>query len=228
MNAVEKAKKTAAIKAVEFVKDGMIVGLGTGSTVKYALKELRRKIKEEDLDIIGIPTSKNTEKLAKMLNIPLGTLDEYDHIDIAIDGADEVDLDNFYLIKGGGGALTREKIVDYNARKFIVIVDESKIVRYLGEKFFLPIEVLPFAAKFLLKRFKNEFEDASLRKINNNRVFITDNGGYIIDIKTKVSKPKEMETFLNNIPGVIENGIFTQNVTMIIIGYFDGTLKIVK
>ncbi len=227
MNGVEKAKKVAATRAIEFVKDGMVVGLGTGSTMSYALKELGRKIKEEDLEIIGIPTSKNTEKLAKSLNIPLGTLDDYDRVDIAIDGADEVNLDNFYLIKGRGGALTREKIIDYNARKFIVIADERKIVKQLGEKSPIPVEVLPFAAKFLLRKLKKEFENANLRK-SDSKVFVTDNRCYIIDIKARISEPKEMEVYLNNIPGVIENGIFTKNVAMIIIGYPDGSLKIIR
>lgn len=202
---VDLSKKSAALKAVEYIEDNAIIGLGTGSTMAYALEAIARRIKEEELKIKGIPTSIETEKIAKKLGIPITTLDQNPSINLAIDGADEVDK-KLNLIKGKKGALTREKIVASAALEFIVIVDESKRVNKIGNTP-VPIEVLPFAVKFV---------DNELREIGGmpklREKFVTDNGNFIIDVKIDIKDPLDMECTLNNIPGIIENGIFAVRI----------------
>ncbi|MEW5761443.1 MAG: ribose 5-phosphate isomerase A, partial [Candidatus Thermoplasmatota archaeon] len=149
---MEELKKEAAEKAVEYIKDGMVVGLGTGSTAIYAIK----KIAELNLDIIGIATSKETERIAKKLGIKLSNLDEVGKIDITIDGADEIDK-NLNLIKGRGGALVREKIVAMHTKNEIIVADSSKLVKKLGEKCALPIEIIRFAPFSIAKRIEEKF-----------------------------------------------------------------------
>jgi ribose 5-phosphate isomerase A len=148
----EELKKAAGIAAVKYVEDGMSLGLGTGSTVRYSILEIARRIREEGLKVRGIPTSKATEKLAVELGIPLTDFKEVEKLDLTIDGADEVDP-RLTLIKGGGGALLREKIVAANSRKMIAVVDESKLVEELGTTFPLPVEIVPFGCAVLLRLF---------------------------------------------------------------------------
>ena len=175
----EDLKKLAGEKAVEYIKDGMIVGLGTGSTVEYALRKLGQLVRE-GLDIQGIPTSIYTQRIAKEEKIPLTTLEENPDIDITIDGADEVDSD-LNLIKGGGGALTREKIIAFNSKKVIIIVDDSKIVKCLGIDFPLPVEVTKFGWTATKKTLESFGCTVELRKVMGDEPFITDNGNYILD-----------------------------------------------
>ncbi|MFH1836440.1 MAG: ribose-5-phosphate isomerase RpiA [Methanobacteriota archaeon] len=208
MTSKDDSKKTAAEYAIDYVEDGISVGLGTGSTVKYFIEALAR----EKLKVKCVPTSVETEKLAKKLKLNVVDLVEGlkpskiggpPLIDVTIDGADEVDK-KFNLIKGGGGALTREKIVASASKQFIVVVDESKLVQKLGA-FPLPIEVLSFAVPYV------EFE---LRELGGNPVirkgFTSDNGNPIIDVSgLDFPDPLQLETELNNIPGIVENGIFS-------------------
>ena len=188
----------------------MIVGLGTGSTVYYSILELDRRIKKEGLNITGIPTSVATENLAKELHMPLSDLEEHPVIDVTIDGADEVspDLD---LIKGLGGALLREKIVAKNTLTEIIVVDEGKLVDELGTRSPLPVEVAQFGHSTLKKR----FEDLDVRPVLRRdrkypgKIFVTDSGNYIFDLHfDKIEDPAGVEMQLNNLPGVIENGLF--------------------
>ncbi len=198
---IEISKRVVGERAVEFVRDGMILGLGTGTTVRYFIEKLAEKIKKESLEIIAIPTSIETEKMADNLEIPLSNLNEYPEVDLDIDGADEVDL-NFNLIKGGGGAHTKEKIVAMASKEFIVIVDKTKTVDRIGNTP-VPIEVLSFSENFVRKEIQKLGGIARLRED-----FRTDNGNLILDVRFNIINPEKLEGDINNIPGVIENGIF--------------------
>ncbi len=198
---IEISKMVVGERAVEFVRDGMILGLGTGTTVRYFIEKLAEKIKKESLEIIAIPTSIETEKMADNLEIPLSNLNEYPEVDLDIDGADEVDL-NFNLIKGGGGAHTKEKIVAMASKEFIVIVDKTKTVDRIGNTP-VPIEVLSFSENFVRKEIQKLGGIARLRED-----FRTDNGNLILDVRFNIINPEKLEGDINNIPGVIENGIF--------------------
>jgi ribose 5-phosphate isomerase A len=198
-------KKEVGEKAVDYVKEGMVVGLGTGSTVFYTISKLG-KLVQQGFSIKGIPTSKQTEKLAIDVGIPLVSLNEIDHIDLAIDGADEVNRD-LDLIKGGGGALLREKIIAKAAKTFIVVSDSHKNVDTLGT-FPLPIEVVPFGYEMTMKYIRELGGNPKLREKDGNP-FLTDNGNYIIDSSfQEINHPKELEQNLNLIPGVVDNGLF--------------------
>ncbi|QNG58544.1 ribose-5-phosphate isomerase RpiA [Bacillus sp. PAMC26568] len=206
-------KKLVGEKAAQFVKDGMIVGLGTGSTVYYTLEKLGQLVKE-GLQMKGIPTSAATEKLAHEFGIPLTSFLDAAYIDVAIDGADEVDA-HLNLIKGGGGALLREKIIASAAKKFIVIVDSSKISEKLGS-FLLPVEVIPFGYEMTAKQIHSIGCVPKLR-VADGKPYITDNHNYIFDCKIpEDSQPKNLETVLNMIPGVVENGLFTNMADVVI------------
>lgn len=208
--------KAAALR----VQSGMIVGLGTGSTTAYAIQYIGERLKSGDLkDIKGIPTSFQSVVLAKELGIPLTTLDEVDRIDIAIDGADEVDP-NKNLIKGGGAAHTREKIVDSLAEQFIVVVDASKLVDKLGSTFLLPVEVLPFALTPVMRALEKLGGKPQLRMgVKKAGPVITDQGNFVIDVKFEaIDNPAELEKTLNNIPGVLENGLFVGLTDLVLVG----------
>jgi ribose 5-phosphate isomerase A len=217
----DQLKKKAAGKAVEFVENGMVLGLGTGSTVRRLIEILADRMKIEKLDVVGIPTSLETERLAKELGIPLTDLETHPRIDLTIDGADEVDP-SFNLIKGRGGALLREKIVAINSVKEIIIVDYQKMVQKLGTKSPLPVEVLQFGWSSSLKKLQELGCHAELRK-EQNAIVKSDNGNYIIDCKFKViDDPRGLETKINNIPGVIENGLFIGLTTEVIVASSTG------
>jgi ribose 5-phosphate isomerase A len=199
-------KEKAAVSGVALVGDGQIVGLGTGSTAQYALRELARRIKDEGLEIIGIPTSIETEKTARELGIPLTTLEEHEEVDIDIDGADQVS-ERCDLLKGGGGAHFREKMVALASKKFVVIVDESKISDKLSMP--VPVEVLPFSWKHAGKHLKRIGGEACLRH-KDGKPYVTDNGNYILDVDFGVIEaPSKLEAAINALPGVLENGIFS-------------------
>jgi len=206
-------KQIVGEKAAEYVKDGMVVGLGTGSTVFYTIKKLGEMV-SQGLTIKGIPTSIQTETLAKKLGIPLVDFSEVDRIDVAIDGADEIDS-NLNLIKGGGGALLREKIIAKAANTFIVVADSSKIVETLGS-FPLPVEVVPFGYEMTKKQIKQLGIDPILRQLNN-QPYKTDNGNYIFDCEiSSIFHAAELEQELNMIPGVVENGLFVKMADAVI------------
>jgi ribose 5-phosphate isomerase A len=209
-------KQMAGEHAAIFVRHGMVVGLGTGSTVAFTIKRLGRAVKE-GLDIIGIPTSVESEELAKSLGIRLSSLEEHPEIDLTIDGADEVDP-NFNLIKGMGGALLREKIVAKASKTEIIVADESKMVDVLGVKTPVPVEVVRFG--WSVTKIKLERLDcvAVFRK-KGEAPYITDNGNYILDCKFEsIENPYELEKELNNIPGVVENGLFLDIAKKVILG----------
>ena len=223
----EELKKLAGENAVDHIEDGMIVGLGTGSTAEYALRKLGELVKK-GLKIKGIPTSVHTQRIAKKEKIPLTTLEENPVIDVTIDGADEVDSD-LNLIKGGGGALVREKIIAFNSKKVIIVIDDSKVVKALGIDFPLPVEVTKFgwtSIKKTLEEFKCNVE---LREIMENEPFITDNGNYILDCEfDRITDPEQLEIDINNIPGVVDNGLFIGLVDEVIVGGKQGIITLNK
>ncbi|HIP84862.1 MAG TPA: ribose-5-phosphate isomerase RpiA [Methanothermococcus okinawensis] len=215
----EHEKYMAAIEALNLVKDGMIVGLGSGSTTNIFIEELGRRIAEEELSVFGVPTSFESRILAIKNGIPVVSLDQCDVIDIAVDGADEVERKSLNLIKGGGGCHTMEKIVDYYAEEFVVIVDSGKVVNVLGEKTPVPLEVLPPAYAPVLKELLKRNGAPSIRMAEKKRgPVITDNGNMIIDVFIDLKDGEKMERELNTIPGVVENGLFTK-VDKVIVGY---------
>jgi ribose 5-phosphate isomerase A len=215
----KRLKEMVALEAAKMVGDGAIVGLGTGSTAALAIAELGRRVREEGLEIIGIPTSYQAAMIAREHGIIARALDDVSKIDIAIDGADEVDP-NKNLIKGRGAAHTREKIVDSWAELFVVVIDESKLVEHLGEKFSVPVEVLPFALQPVMKSLQALGGNAVLRMgVKKDGPVITDQGNMIIDVRfAEIKDPKVLETHLNNIPGVVENGLFVDLAHVILVG----------
>lgn len=217
---VKVMKQEVGKAAAALVKSGMIVGLGTGSTTAYAIEYLGNRIQSGEIkDIQGIPTSFQAEVLAKQYGIPLTTLDAVDHIDIAIDGADEVDPQK-NLIKGGGAAHTREKIVDSLAAQFVVVVDSNKLVDHLGSTFLLPVEVIPMAMTPVMRAIEKLGGKPELRMgIRKAGPVITDQGNMVIDVKfDSIDNPAELEKTLNNIPGVLENGLFVGVADLILVG----------
>ena len=219
-------KKLSAENAVEQIEDGMIIGLGTGSTVKYAIKKLGILVRN-GLSIQGIPTSGQTKKLAIQENIPLTSLSEHPEIDLTIDGADEVDSD-LNLIKGGGGALTREKIIAFHSKRLIIVVDDSKVVKSLGIDFPLPVEVVKFEWKATKRSLETFGCNVQLRKIMEDP-FITDNGNYILDCEfDRIANPEQLEQDINMIPGVVENGLFIGLAHKVIVGSTQGIMTLEK
>ena len=216
------AKQAAAEKSLEFIHDGNTVGLGTGSTVRYLLEALAQRM-SEGLRIQGVPTSQETAALATQLKIPLLKDDEAWEIDVAIDGADEVDP-AWNLIKGGGGALLREKIIAANAKKFVVIVDAAKQVPALGLSFPIPVEVVPFGWLSTARKIEQLGYRATLRQKNNKSV-VTDNHNHILDLKGgEISNPSEVERQLLAIPGVVEIGLFVGMTSVLIVGSTQGAI----
>ena len=220
-------KENVGKKAADLIKDGQIVGLGTGSTTHYFIRHLGERIKNEELNILGITTSYQSLIIAREAGINTTTLDEYD-IDVAVDGADEVD-ENLNLIKGGGAAHTLEKLVDSSAKKFIVIVDDSKMVKQLGE-FPVPIEIIPEALRIVKESLIDMGGKPELRMgVQKDGPVITDNGNFIVDTKfDSIRNPQKLEKELNILPGVVENGIFTNLVDKVIIGSPSGIKEINK
>lgn len=224
------AKELAGKKAAEYVTDGTVVGLGTGSTTAYAIEELGRRVREERLNIIGIPTSYQAAYLARQSGIPVRSLDDVDRIDMALDGADEVDPEK-NLIKGGGAAHTQEKVVDSLADRFIVVVDDSKLVKRLGEKFAVPVEVLPMALGPVMARLKRMGGDPVLRMgVKKVGPVVTDQGNFVVDVRfPSIKDPEDLEMRLNNIPGCVENGLFVGLADVIIVGVREnGTVRTIE
>ena len=224
----EDAKRRAALEAVKRVRDGSVIGLGSGSTVAYAIRELGRRIREENLRILGVPSSYKTFLLAVECGVPLTTLNEHPLLDLDIDGADQIDGE-LNLIKGMGGALTREKIVAAASKRLIVIADETKLVSSLGEGQLLPIEVLPFALPLVADRIRRIGGKPKLReRKDGSGPYVTDNGNFILDVDFGVIEdPKALESRIKRIPGVIETGLFIEMADEALIGTRSG-IKILK
>jgi len=220
------AKQLAAQKAISYVKNGMTIGLGTGSTAKEAIHALG-KLVEQGLSIKALASSVESENLAQQVGITMAQFSEVVTLDLYIDGADEVDKE-LNLIKGGGGALLREKILAFNSAEFIVIVDESKLVDHLGS-FALPVEVTPFGVSFTLNQLEKLGCKANIRTKNGVN-FLTDNSNLILDCDFKQFHDVEKTSCLiDAIPGIVEHGLFSRSmVANVIVGYPDGTVKELK
>ena len=209
MGDAENELKTAAAKsAAALVTDGMIVGLGSGSTAALAVDAIGKRVRE-GLRITGIPTSENTAAQARALGIPLSDLTDHGQIDMTIDGADEVEEGGLNLIKGHGGALLREKIVASVSRRLVIVVDESKIVHHLGAKFPVPVEVVQFGWQVTARQLSNLGATPSLRRNANGEAFISDGGHYILDCAFGPSiEGKSIARELDHIVGLVEHGLF--------------------
>jgi len=228
MVGVEQLKEKSGIAACRFVSDGMTLGLGTGSTVRYSIIEIARMIKEDGIEVVGVPTSEDTRRLAEHLGIPLRTIDEATNLDLTIDGADEFDS-NFDLIKGGGGALTREKVVAKASKSMVVVADETKQVSTLGE-FDLPIEVDSILWEEVSDvissicpgevRLRGDVEDP----------YITDNQGFILDCSfgPTISNPESLEREISAISGVVDVGLFVGICDAVVMASSDGVETLVK
>jgi ribose 5-phosphate isomerase A len=214
-------KKAAAVEALKFVKPGMNIGLGTGSTARHFIEALAARV-NMGLDIRGIPTSEATANLARKLGIPLTTLEEKPYLDLTVDGADEFDPE-FRLIKGGGGALLVEKIVASSSKFMVVIADESKRVKKLG-KFPLPVEVIPFGARATAWKMERVFKflklDAKMTlRVNGKEPFMTDGRNLIVDCALgSIPEPERLDTLLNSIPGVVDTGLFCGICGIVLMG----------
>lgn len=218
-------KQVAAQEAASRIKDGMVIGIGSGSTVNEMLRFLAKRIEAEGIRVSGIPSSLKTERLAKELEIPLTTFAVHQKVDIAIDGTDEVDS-NLYLIKGGGGSLVREKMVDMVADKFIVIADQSKMVKQLGNVA-VPVEIVPYGWQATEKRLQQIGCQTNLR-YRNGEIFVSDNQNYIIDCKfTEIKEPARLHESIKRLVGVVETGIFTDMVHETII-VDQGNISVLK
>ncbi len=223
---MDRAKESAGRYAADLVESGMRVGLGTGSTVHYTLLRLGERIAGEGLEIIGVPTSVATEKEATELGIPLTTLDAVEALDLTIDGADEIDGE-FQMIKGGGGALLREKVVAYATRRQVIVVGRGKLVERLGTTFDLPVEVVPFARPLVERELAGLGIETRLRR-RDEREYRTDNGNAILDchFSAGIADPAAMERRLDAIPGIVETGLFIGLAHICVIGDEEGQVEV--
>jgi len=225
----EDAKRRVALEAVKQVEDGFVVGLGSGSTAAYVIEEIGRLIRQDGLRVLGVPSSSQAMMLAVRSGVSLTTLDEHPILDLAIDGADQIDK-KLNVIKGGGGALTREKIVASAAKQFVVVADETKLVEKLGANCRVPVEVLPFALATATAGIK-ELGGKPLLRESKGKVgaVVTDNGNYIVDVDFgPVDDAEELNHRLKLIPGVIETGLFIGMANLVYLGKPDGIVRLEK
>jgi ribose 5-phosphate isomerase A len=221
-------KKAAAEAAAKLVEDGMVVGLGTGSTTMFFVTALAKRVAEEHLRIAGMPTSSKTAALARSLKIPLGTFAAHARIDLTVDGADEVERGTLYLIKGHGGALLREKIVAAATRRMVIVADETKLVDHLGSLVSVPVEVVKFGWQATRQKLQGLGANPSLRLDTNKKIYVTDGGNYIMDCAFgPMEKPKEVAHHLDHVIGAVEHGLFLGFAKEVFVGGRDG-VKILK
>ncbi|NOT31769.1 MAG: ribose-5-phosphate isomerase RpiA [Planctomycetes bacterium] len=223
---MSRAKEAAGRAAAELVRDGMTVGLGTGSTVHFTLERLAERMRTEKLALRGVPTSLDTERKARALGIPLVGLELVESIDLTLDGADEIDA-NFDMIKGGGGALLREKVVASLSRREVIVVDSSKVVERLGVRFALPVEVVPFARAAVSRRIAALGATWTVRMRDGREPALTDNGNEILDCRFAggIACAAALERELDQIPGVVESGLFIGLAHVLLVGSDDGRVQ---
>lgn len=216
-------KQKAALTAAALVEPGMVVGLGTGSTANYVIDELGRRCREEKLDFVGIATSEATARRAAGAGVPLTTLDGHPNVDLTIDGADEVDPE-LRLIKGHGGALLREKIVAAASKRLVIVVDPSKLSERLGTRFAVPVELVPFGWQAVVRRVEQLSGRPELRVVaETEQPFVTDSGHWILHCDFgPIAEPAALECALNDIPGVVENGLFVGLADAVYVGREQG------
>ncbi len=218
-------KQAAALKAIENLEENLVLGLGTGSTVQFALEALAKRV-QQGFRVQGVPSSKRTEAVALELGIPLMSLDSVSELDLTIDGADEVDP-QFCMIKGGGGALLREKVLAYLSKEEWILVGKDKLVPQLGKTFLLPVEVLPFSWKPVSRCLEKLGCVPHLRKNNDGGPLLSDNDNYILDCRFDgIPNPKSLEQEIDRIPGVLESGLFIDLADRLYIGNEDGSVEV--
>jgi ribose 5-phosphate isomerase A len=214
-----QGKQFVAVEAAKLVQDGMVAGMGTGSTIVFLIEELARRMREDGLKFLAVPTSFQSRILCLSLGIPVRDMQDTASLDLAIDGADEVDGD-LNLIKGGGASHTREKIVAAMAKEFVVVVDESKLVTRLGSTFAVPIEVLPSARSYVERAIRDMGGDPALRMaVRKDGPVVTDNGELVFDVRfPPAADLRAVDQALHNIPGIIETGLFFDMAGKVLVG----------
>ena len=218
-------KRAAAHAAADLIRTGTTVGFGTGSTFAFVLERLAQRVQKEGLQVRGVATSQATTELAKRLGIPLLQLDEIERLDLAIDGADEVDPKK-HMIKGGGGAHLRERLVAVAAAELVVIVDDSKVVALLGKVFPLPVEVVPFGWTHTARRVAATGCEVVQRQ-KNGAPFVTDNGNFVLDCRYPgIADPAALQRTLDALPGVVDHGLFVGMAGRIVVGDAHGQVRI--
>lgn len=225
----DRHKELAARKAVEYIRDGMVVGLGTGSTAEFAIRALAERVATEGLEVQCVPTSEASAALGERLGLDVQSFEDNPVVDLTIDGADEVDPD-LNLIKGLGGALLREKIVAAASTREVIIVDPGKLVERLGTRAPLPVEVVPFAWGLAQLRLMDLARRAELRKNDNGEPYVTDNGNFILDchFPDGIDNAAALDRAINEIPGVVENGLFVDLVDIVVVGLDDGQVRVME
>jgi len=224
---IEDAKRRAVLKALQPIRNGWIIGVGSGTTTAYALAEIARLSRARSFDLSVVPTSHQIENLAISHGLRIKTMNEAHTVDYAIDGADQVEVPSLNLIKGGGGALLREKVVDSAAHKLAIVVDETKIVKHLGDKQPIPVEVFPFAYKSVQIKLTNMGARARLRE-SSEKVgpVITDNGNFILDADFgRLENPSRLDRQLKMLPGLVETGLFLKMADCVYVGRVDGKVE---
>jgi ribose 5-phosphate isomerase A len=227
---IEDAKREAVLKALQPIRNGWIIGLGSGTTTAYALAEIARLSRTRHFELSVVPTSHQIENLAISHGLRIKTLNEAHMIDYAIDGADQVEVPSLNLIKGGGAALLREKVVDSTAHNLAIVVDETKVVKRLGEKQPIPLEVFPFAYKSVQIKLTNMGARARLRE-SSGKVgpVITDNGNFILDADFgRLENPTRLNRQLKMLPGLVETGLFLKMANRVYVGRGDGNVEVLE
>jgi ribose 5-phosphate isomerase A len=221
-DSLDRFKRAAAEAAAELVENGMIVGLGTGSTAKHAVDALGKRVRD-GLQITGIPTSEATARQARELGIPVSSLAEHAEVDLTIDGADEIQRGTLDLIKGHGGALLREKVVASSTRRLVIIADHTKLVDRLGTKFEVPVEVVPFGWQAAERKLQKLGAHTKLRAGADEKPFVTDGGHYIVDCSFGfIEAPAALDRELNGVVGVVEHGLFLKMTSRAVVAGPDG------
>jgi ribose 5-phosphate isomerase A len=227
---IEDAKRRAVLKALQPIRNGWIIGLGSGTTAAYALAEIARLSRARHFELSVVPTSHQIENLAISHGLRIKTMNEAHTVDYAIDGADQVEVPSLNLIKGGGAALLREKVVDSTAHKLAIVVDETKITKHLGDKQPIPLEVFPFAYKSVQIKLANMGARARLRE-STGKVgpVITDNGNFILDADFgRLENPSKLDRQLKMVPGLIETGLFLKMADLVYVGRSDGNVEVLE
>ena len=227
MTWVEDSKRKAVLKAIQPIKSGWIIGLGSGSTTAYALAEISRLVRARRFDLSVVPTSHQMENLAISHGLRIRTMNEVHTVDYAIDGADQVEVPTFNLVKGGGGAMLREKVVDSAASELIVVIDERKLTKHLGERQPIPLEVLPFAYKTVQVEITKMGGRARLRESAGKAgPVVTDNGNFILDADFgRITRPSQLDRRLKTLPGVLETGLFLGMADRVYVGRKNGKVE---
>jgi ribose 5-phosphate isomerase A len=219
----DEIKKLAGMAAIDLVRPGMTLGVGTGTTAYWYIVALAQKV-QQGLSCVAVPTSRQTETLARQHGIPLTTLNEIDRIALTVDGADEI-APGLQLIKGGGGALLQEKMVAAASERLVIIADHTKLVERLG-KFPLPVEVIPFGWKQVARHIQELYPIETTLRFRDGQPFVTDHGHYILDCHFgQITDPAALALLLNSIPGVVENGLFIDRAQQALVAYPDGSIK---